>query len=73
MRMDGYVLLNEPGESKDHVNPLQIRSNKRAGGSNCTIGSISRLESQLMLVIGPQSMIGEHTKCLQNGFTGPKI
>ena len=73
VRVDGYIPLNEPGKSKNHMDPLQVRSNKRAGSSNCTIGGIGHLESQLMLVVSLQSMIGKCTECSQNGFTGPKI
>lgn len=52
VRVDSYVLLNKPGESKDHVDPLQVHGNKRASSSNYTIGNISHLEGQLVLVIG---------------------
>ena len=73
IRIDGYVLLNKLEESKDHVNPFQIRGNKCAGSSNRTIGDINCLESQLVLVVDSQGMTGERMKCSQNGVTSPKI
>lgn len=73
MRVDSYVLLNKLRESKGHINPLQVCSNKCVGGSNRTIGGIGRLKGQIVLVVGLQSMTREHTECSQNEFTGPKI
>ena len=73
MQMDSYISLNKPGKSKDHVDSLQVYGNKRTGGSNRTISGIGCLEGQLVLVVGPQGMTGERTKCLQNRFIGPKV
>ena len=73
MRVDDYVLLNEPKESKDYVDSLQIRGDKRADGPNRMIDGISCLEGQLVLAVSPQGMTGERTECSRNGFTGPKI
>ena len=73
VRVDGYILLNKPGESKDHVDTFQVCGNKRAGGSNCTISGINCLKDQLVLIVSPQGMTGEYTERLRNGFTGPKI
>ena len=56
MQIDSYIPFNKPGESKNHVDPLQVRGNKHAGGSNRTIGDIGYLEGQLVLVVGSQSM-----------------
>ena len=71
--VNGYVLFNKPEKSKDYVDLFQICGNKHAGGSNCTIGSISCLESQLILIISLQGMTEEHTEHLQNGFTNLKV
>ena len=53
MRMYGYILLNEPGKLKDHVDPLQVYGKKHAGSTNCIVGGISHFEGQLMLVVCP--------------------
>lgn len=73
VRVDDYVLLNKPGESKDHIDPLQVCGNKHTDSSNYMIGGISYLKGKLVLVISPQGMTGERMKCLQNGYTGPKV
>lgn len=45
VQVNSYVLLNKPGEFKNHIDPLQVRGNKCAGDSNRTIGNIGCLES----------------------------
>lgn len=71
--VDGYILLNEPGESNNHMNLLQVCGNKRASSFNCTIGGIDCLENQLVLVVDPQGMTRKRMKRLQNRITSPKI
>lgn len=69
----GYVPLNEPEEFKDYVDSLQVCSNKRASGTNCTIDGISCFEGQLVLVVHPQRMIRERAERSYDRCTNPKI
>lgn len=73
MKVYDYVLLNEPRELKDHMDPFQVRGNKYASGTNCVIIDTGCLEGQLVLVVRPQCMTKECTKCLCDGYISPKI